>query len=94
LQADLALEGPRVLHLDPQMAERPCPPQAWEEALIPHWAELEHRDRKAHPHSGTLPPTRPHLLMGQAFKHMHLCRPYLLKPLHRISLITVALPAL
>ena len=36
-------------------------------------------DLKAHPHSDTLHPTRPYLLivplpMGQAFKHMSLCR--------------------
>jgi hypothetical protein len=64
-----------------------------EEGLDPHWAELEHRNLKAHPHSDTLPPTRPHLLptrpyflivsltMGQAFKHMVLWGPNLFKPL-------------
>jgi hypothetical protein len=37
-------------------------------------------DLKAHPHSDTLPPTRPHLPMGQAFKHLNLWGPYLFKP--------------
>ena len=42
-------------------------------------------DLKTHPNSDTLPPTRPHLLIvplpvGQAFKHMSLWAPFLLKP--------------
>lgn len=43
-------------------------------------------DLKAYPHSGTLPPIRPHLVivphpMVQAFKHKSLWKPYLFKPL-------------
>jgi hypothetical protein len=42
---------------------------------------LNIRNLKAHPHSDTLPPTRPHLLImslpvGQAFKHISLFKPY------------------
>ena len=44
-------------------------------------------DSKACPHSDTLPPTRPHLLIvplpkGQAFKHMSLWGPYLFQLPH------------
>jgi hypothetical protein len=54
---------------------------------------LSIRELKVHPHSGTLPPTRPHLLhpaspyllimplpMSQAFKHINLWGPNLFKP--------------
>jgi hypothetical protein len=52
---------------------------------VPHSGQsLSIGDLKAHPHSSTLPITRPHLLivplsMGQAFKHMSLWGPTLFK---------------
>ena len=50
-------------------------------------------DLKAHPHSDTLPLTRPHLPilplpMSQAFKHLSLWRPFLFKPPHHTMHIT------
>jgi hypothetical protein len=43
-----------VLHLDPKAAKERC---------ILHWVKLVHRSPQAHPHSDTLPLTRPHLLI-------------------------------
>lgn len=45
----------RVLHFDLKVAGRSL--------LIPHEAELDHRDFKDHPHSDAFPPKRPHLLV-------------------------------
>ena len=81
IQADLVLKEPRVLHFDPKAVRtRLSFTSSQEEALDPHWAELEQRD----PHSGTLPPTRLHLLivplpMGQSLKHVSLWGPFLFK---------------
>jgi hypothetical protein len=47
----MALEELRVLHLVPKANWRRMISRHWEESL------------KAHPHSDTLPPTRPHLLV-------------------------------
>ena len=47
MQADLVLEELRVLHFDLKAIEGD-----W----ILHWAELEHRRLKAHPHLDALPP--------------------------------------
>jgi hypothetical protein len=63
IQAYLILEEPRVLQLDVKAARsRISLAGSQERGLLPQWAELEHRDLKAHPHSDTFPPTRPHLL--------------------------------
>jgi hypothetical protein len=51
IQAGMVLEDLRVLHLDKAVARRDCLIGSQEDGL------------KAHPHSDTLPPTRPHLLI-------------------------------
>jgi hypothetical protein len=51
-QADVVLEELRVLHFDLQVAEGNCMTRG----------SLSIYNLKAHPHSDTLPPTRPHLL--------------------------------
>jgi hypothetical protein len=68
VQADMVMEELRVLHLVPKAARR---------RLNPHWALGQ---LKAHPYSDTLPPTRPHTPVGQAFKHKNLWGPYPFKP--------------
>lgn len=88
MQADMVLEEPEVLYLDPKTARRGL-----------HWAELEHiYYLKAHPqgyassnkttrHTSSnmvTPPIRPQLLLvplpiGQTFKHINLWGPYLFK---------------
>jgi hypothetical protein len=76
IQADMVKEEElRVLHLVPKTGRRLSPSGNQEEVLIPHWAELEHwkiplkahthtphTHTPTHPHSDSLPPTRPHLL--------------------------------
>jgi len=75
----LGAREPRVLHLDLKAARRGLPSTgSQEEALTPHWAELE-----ALPHSDVLPLTKLHLLqirshllivplpMGQAYLNYH-----------------------
>jgi hypothetical protein len=50
-----------------------------------HWVEPEHKDLKTHPHSGTLPLTRPHLLivlLCKAKDSTHMNRPNPFKPPH------------
>jgi hypothetical protein len=49
MQADMMLEGPRVLHLDQKAAEGDCSAGNKEETLIPHWAELECRRPQSPP---------------------------------------------
>jgi hypothetical protein len=54
VQADVVLEEPKVLHLDLKAARR---------RLEFHTRQsLSIGDLKAHSHSNTLPPTKPHLL--------------------------------
>ena len=66
IQADMVLEEPRILHLDPKAPRR---------RLSFHTGQsLNIESLKAHSHSDTLPPTRPHLPVvplpvGQALKH-------------------------
>jgi len=44
-EADMVLEELRALHLDPKVARRKLSSAgSQEEGLIPHWAELEHRN--------------------------------------------------
>ena len=67
IQADTVLgKELRVLHPSASSSKgsrrRRLSTESQEEAPIPHWAELEHKNLKVHPHSDTLPPTRPHLL--------------------------------
>jgi hypothetical protein len=75
----------RVLHLYLKATKRRLSSSGnQEETLTPRWPEFKHRHLKNHPHSDTLPPTRPHLLIeplpkGQGFKHMILWGPNLFK---------------
>jgi len=66
----LVLQELRGLHLDLEAAEG---------TGFHTRCSLSIGDLKAHPHSNTLPPTRP-FPMGQAFKHMSLWWPYLFTP--------------
>jgi hypothetical protein len=70
MQADMVLQEPRDLHLDPQATERDS---------VPHWHSLSIGDLKAHPDSGSLLPTIPHLLIVP-LEHMSLRRTFLFKP--------------
>jgi hypothetical protein len=78
IQADTVLERElRVLRLDLKAAER--------EPVHYTGSGLSVRDLKGHPHSDSLPPKRPHLLivplpMDQAYKHVNLWKLYLFKP--------------
>jgi hypothetical protein len=66
LHPDMVLEKKlRVLHLYIEAASRDC---------VPHWHNLSIGDVKACPHSDTLHPARPYLLimplpLGQEFKY-------------------------
>jgi hypothetical protein len=60
MQAGMALEELRVLHLDLKAARRSLSSTV-SQALIPHWAEHEHRRSQSLPHSNILPSARPHL---------------------------------
>jgi hypothetical protein len=62
IQADMVPEEQRVLYLDPEAARRRLFHRQPGEGSSYHWVELEYRNLKAHLHSDTLPPTRPHLL--------------------------------
>jgi hypothetical protein len=62
IQADMMLEKLRVLYLDLKASRKRLDSTGSQEALSQHWEETEHRDIKAHSHSGTSPPTRPHLV--------------------------------
>jgi hypothetical protein len=72
MQADIVLEKEqRDLYLDLHAAKGHCHLQAARRRLSSALGEVCAYDLKAHPHSDTLPPTRPHLLivplpMGQA----------------------------
>jgi hypothetical protein len=75
VQADVALEELRVLPSYPQAPEGDCHPGC----------SLSIADFKAFPHSDTLPPTKPYLLvvplpMSQAITHLSLWEPNLFKP--------------
>jgi hypothetical protein len=64
IQAGMVLEKLRVLHFVPKAAKEKTDSHEFEGSLI------------AHQHSGTLPPTRPHLLivllpMGQVYSSHH-----------------------
>jgi hypothetical protein len=50
MQADMVLEKPRVLHLDPTAARRGLSSTgSQEEVSLPHWAKLGHRTSKSIP---------------------------------------------
>jgi hypothetical protein len=87
IQAEVVLEGPRVLHLDPKIIRKRLPLcRNQQECLFcPGWSF------KAHPHRDVLPPTRPHLLQ-QGYNHSKAIspnsatshRPSIFKPPHYI----------
>jgi len=63
----MALEELRTLHLHPK--------EVRSRLILLYWVELP-----SHPHSDTLPPTRPHLLTvtvpkGQAYSNHHILLP-------------------
>ena len=63
MQADTVLENLRILHLEPQAAERGlCSVGSEGEPMTPHWAKFGIGGPKACPHSEALPATSLHLL--------------------------------
>ena len=85
MQADMALQGLRVLHFDPKAARRRLfSAGSQEKTILGTGQSLSIGDLKAHLHSDTLPPIRPRLLIvppphGHAFKYMNLWGPNLFK---------------